>query len=188
MIHLVVGRQGSGKTLLLVSKALQGYKKNKNVYANFKLNIPTKELTYKDIIECNLKNGLVFLDEVHLLLPSREWYKPHCKKICDGFLSQVRKQNLELWCSTQMLRKVDVRIREEADFIYECEKFVYQDGKWKQNNETDENIKDKPIVIKVLVKDVYSESFDTFFFHANSLYTKYDTSEIIKIKGIDEDE
>ena len=187
MIHLVVGRQGSGKTLFLVNKALFFHTKNKTIYANFKLNFPTAVLTYDDIINCNLKNGGVFLDEVHLLLPAREWYKPHCKKICDGFLSQVRKQNLELYCTTQMLRKVDVRLREEADFIYECEKFIYDNGSWNLCTETDEHIKNKPVVIKVTITETYSQKSTFIFFHANKLYSKYDTTQIIKIVGLEDD-
>jgi len=42
MIHLIVGRQGSGKTLVLVKEAYKYYRQKKNIYSNVHLTFKSK--------------------------------------------------------------------------------------------------------------------------------------------------
>ena len=184
-----MGRQGSGKTIFLTKKAIELYKKGIKIYANFHLNnIPYEKINYNDIVECKYSNCAVLIDEIHLLLPSREWYRPHCKKICDSFLSQVRKQEVELYGTTQLLRKVDVRLREEADFYYECTRYILKDGEHMPVGFADFKIpKTVPTFISVEIYDLYSGQVANFDFHANPYYEHYDTRQIIKIEGLDDE-
>ena len=87
MISLVIGRQGSGKTLFLVKKAYDYYLEGKTIYSNIKLNFPFKPISLRDIIDCKLRNAVVILDEVHLLLSARNSLSRQNRLICDGFLS-----------------------------------------------------------------------------------------------------
>ena len=132
MIHLVIGKQGSGKTLFLVKKAYEYYKAGFTIYSNVHLNFPYKKLNYKDIINCKLDNGVVILDEVHLLLPARNSMSTRNREICDSFLSMVRKKKLIIYGTTQTERKVDIRFREEKDFFYMCRKFAFVKKKWEE--------------------------------------------------------
>lgn len=187
MIHLVLGKQGSGKTLLLVSMAYQKYKEGKNIYSNIAFNFPYKKLSYKDVIKCKLTNGAVFIDEIHQLLPARASGRKINRKICDGFLSMVRKQGLEIYGTTQTRRKVDIRFREEADYEYFCEKYAFIDNEWCQVGHNQDLDRDIPINIKVKVMETSTFQIVDTFFHGNPYFDMYDTSQIINIIEVDDE-
>jgi len=185
-MHVVVGRQGSGKTLLLVYKAYEGYLQGKTIYSNVHLNFPYKQLNYEDIIECRLKNAIVIIDEIHQLLPARfSASNKVSQKICDGFVSQLRKQDLELYGSTQFQRKVDIRIREEKDYFYICTRYVYLNGVWIEAKHTKEYAPSIPVLIKVEVQDQYSMDWIQYSMMANQVYGLYDKNQIIKVRGLE---
>ena len=231
MIHLVIGRQGSGKSLFLVFKAFECYKKGLTVYSNihltYKCNQPLVKIKYKknksgkllfdkdgnmviekmtdyrllpkekffnkfgyymlnyqDIIDCNLSNGSVFIDEIHLLLSSRNSQSVQAREICDSFLSMVRKKNLEVYGTTQTSRKVDIRFREERDFFYMCEKHIFINGNWTIALSNYNYPKSIPVMIKLTVLEEFSGNMMTFNFLGNSLFGLYDSTQIIKIEKL----
>jgi len=182
MIHLILGKQGSGKTLYLVAKAFDYYKKGKVVYSNVHLNFPYVKLNYKDIINCKLENGIVIIDEIHLLLPARNCMSAKSRAICDGFLSMVRKKGLVVYGTTQTERKVDVRFREEKDYLYICKKYAYINNRWTEvlhNQNLNKNI---PIKINLDVQEMFSKEIISINFNGNQYFDLYDTSQIITIK------
>jgi len=188
MIHLAIGRQGSGKTLMLVKLAEECMKSNKQVYSNIHFNFPYKPLDYNDIIECNLKDCSVFIDEIHLLLSARRWHSKINQKICDNFLSMARKQNTEVHGTTQTLRKVDIRFREEADYIYYCKKYVYDanNQRWNEVLHTFPFPKEVPILIDIEREDTYSHEIERYHFIGNDYFDKFDTYQVVKIEGLPE--
>ena len=101
MIHLTLGNQGSGKTLYAVAQAYKAYKEGKTIYSNVKLNFPYKTLNYNDIINCNYSNAVLIIDEIHQLLPARNSLSKSSRKICDSFLSMVRKKGTVVPLSQQ---------------------------------------------------------------------------------------
>lgn len=189
MMHLILGRQGSGKTLFLVLKAMQGYKKGKTIYSNVALSFPYKQLDYQDIVDCKLRNAIVILDEIHQLLPARKSMSKTNVEICDGFLSMIRKAGLEVYGTTQTLRKVDVRFREEADYMYMCEKsaLINKDGKmvWMKITHNQDLSKKTPIRISMDAEETFSGKMIKFHFLGNPLFKLYDTNQIIKITGLE---
>lgn len=184
MIHLIIGRQGSGKTLFMVQKAYDSYLNGKTIYSNVHLNFPFKKLNYKDIVDCKLEDGTVILDEIHLLLPARNSISIRNREICDGFLSMVRKKGLEVYGSTQTERKVDIRFREEKDFFYICNKYAYINKKWSEVLQNENLSRNVPIMIKVDIQEQYSGNWIQQGFIANNYFNKYDTKQIIKVVGI----
>lgn len=184
MIHLVVGRQGSGKTVFIVNKAWEAHKRGMTIYSNVHLNFPYVPLNYEDIINCKLHHGMVIIDEVHRLLPARASIQKRNRLICDGFLSMVRKKKLEVYGSTQTLRKVDVRFREEQDFIYICSKWCYLDGQWGEAIHNYNLPLDVPIMVKLKVIEGFSLQEITISFIGNPYFDMYDSEQII---NIDED-
>jgi len=185
-IHLILGRQGSGKTLLLVKLAYEYLKFGKTVYSNVHLNMNYKPINYNDIVACNLMDAVVLIDEVHLLLPSRRALSRLNTEICDNFLSMARKQNTEIFGSTQTLRKVDVRFREEADYIYQCTKYVYNENTntWVEALHTHIFDDSVPILIEVEVTETYSLEQKTIIFLGNEYFNMFDTRQVIKIEGL----
>ena len=185
-IHLILGRQGSGKTLLMVKLAWDYYHRAKNakIYTNFHLKFPYRHLHFKEIINCQLTDCKTFLDEVHLLLPARRSMKSTSVKICDRFLSMARKQNNEIYGSTQIARKVDVRFREEADYLYFCSKWAYINERWVEILHESMLRDDDLVMIKVEVEDTITGNMVRFAFNGNKYYDLYDTREIVDIEGM----
>ena len=184
MIHLITGKQGSGKTLLMTKMSYEGYLKGKTVYSNVDFKFPYKTLDYQDIISCKLENAIVVIDEGHLLLSSRNSMSTTSRKICDSFVSMVRKKNLDLIISTQAQRKIDCRIRDETDYYHNAEKYVYINNEWIiQYSNIDLDI-DIPTIILINTTDMSTDQQIKSFFHANIYYKLYDTKQIIEIKNI----
>jgi hypothetical protein len=180
-IHLVLGAQGSGKTLFLVKTAydmhLLGYK----IYSNIAFNFPYEPINYKDIVACKYRNAYVFIDEIHQLLPARNSLRQVNREICDGFLSMVRKAKLKIYATTQTARKVDIRFREEADYIYTCERWGFLDKSWtlvEHNQDLPEHI---PIMIKITAIDIIKNRQIKSNFLGNPYFKLYDTNQIIKV-------
>jgi len=184
-INIILGRQGSGKTLFLIKKAWEYYKQGRTVYSNVHLTFPYKKLDYNDIINCKLESGIVIIDEIHLLLSARNSMSKRSRVITDNFISQLRKRDISLFCTSQTLRKIDVKIRDECDFLYYCDKFAYINNTWvnvMHNQNLNKNIK---IMITLEVQEMFSMNTTKIFFIGNEYFNKYDTSQIIKIEDID---
>lgn len=188
-IHLILGKQGSGKTLLAVKMALDLYTKHRTIYSNVHLSFNYEKINYMDIIECNLSRSVILLDEIHLLLPSRRSLSKRNTEICDKFLSMARKQNTEIIGTTQTMRKVDIRYREEADFLYYCTKYVYDETKkkWVESLYIDEFDDKIPVIIDVKMIETTTGEMRSISFMGNPLYYLYDTYQIIKIEGLPEE-
>lgn len=186
MIHLVVGRQGSGKTLLLVKTAYESFMRREKIYSNIHLNFDFDKINYEDIINCRLTDCVTLLDEIHLLLPSRLALRKINQEICDNFLSMARKQHNEVYGTTQTLRKVDIRFREEADFVYYCTKYAYIKGQWVEVLHNFNLHPKTPIMVAGERIETYSGIGVKFNFIGNEYFEMYDTYQIIKIGGLDE--
>jgi len=184
MIELVIGRQGSGKTLFLVKRGFDAYRQGKTIYSNVDLTFPYKQLDYQDVIDCNLKDAVVLLDEIHQLLPSRNSMSRVSREIVDNFLSMVRKAGLTIIGTTQTERKVDVRFREEKDFLHICSKFGYMNSRWIEILHSQDLDSSVPIMIKVDTQEEFSQAWVQTAFHGNDYYNLYNTKQIIKIKGL----
>jgi hypothetical protein len=184
MLHLILGMQGSGKTLLLVKYAYEAYRKGKIVYSNVDLKFPYRPLDYKDIIDCNLENGIVCIDEIGILLNARKSMSARNINITEGFLSMIRKKNLDVYATTQTPRKVDIRFREESDYIYVCEKYAKINGQFVKITHNQNLSSIIPILIKVNITQSFTGLSVNTCFHANKYFKLYDTNQIIKVKGI----
>lgn len=136
MITIIEGIPGSGKTYYAVRELVQGehyyYEK---VYTNIKLNLPYIKLKYPELYKKieyigadeieNLgawaqdkSNCLIILDEVQIYYNSREWQKRN-KEFLE-FLTQHRKQGVDLWVITQDKKNIDTQFRRLAGIIVQC--------------------------------------------------------------------
>lgn len=124
-IYIFVGRMGSGKTLSAVREAWLNRHDIKTIISNVHLNRPfsykplTME-TIKDYKNWDYKDCLILMDETHTIIDSR---LSMTKKniMISYFLTQSRKRNCFIFCTTQNIRQVEVRLRRMADYIIECE-------------------------------------------------------------------
>jgi len=164
---LIHGRKGSGKTLLAVQHAYEAYLEKRVVYSNIKLNFPHKALTQdmiKDIMKQEyLHDAFLLIDELHTITDSRRSMRKH--NIDWGyFFTQSRKRDVDLVATTQFIGQVDVRYRNNCDYLIECNKiflrgkhlrrFVIANKWWRPDGE---------LVYTKLLKEphVYYKLYDT---------------------------
>lgn len=129
-IHILTGLPGSGKTYVLVRKALEFLDRDIPVYSNFLLNVPEdkKYLVHyynkmSDLI--NLERGVVLMDEAQIYFNSRKW-ETLDERLQYKF-QQHRKDGLDIWGTVQDIRRLDVIVRELVSHYYECSKLIASD-------------------------------------------------------------
>jgi len=185
MIHVIIGNQGSGKTLLMCKLARTAHSKHKKIYSNINFKFPFEKIRYEDIIQCKYFDAAVFIDEAHLLLSNRRSMSKINIEITNSFISQVRKQNLELYLSSQRFLKIDIKVRDETDYLYECKKWVYQNNAFIPAITNYNMPKKTPIIINVKITELSTMESKEIPFLGNPYFKFYDTKEIIQIEGIE---
>ena len=166
MITLMLGGVGTGKTLLLtIFSQISG----RFCSANFMIRDSNKKITefkMRDVLEEKINHSDVYIDEFYLYMDSRK-FMSDVNSLLSYFAFQSRKLDLRMYLTTQIIRTIDVRMREMIDNIIECSRvsngFVY-----------------------TVYTDIRSNKYNPpkiLFLSNNSaskFYGKYNTYEIIK--------
>lgn len=84
-------------------------------------------------------------------------------------------------------RQLDVRVRENSDYNYFCQKYIYTHSGLVLAEQTKEYSENVPIIIKVEMLQVGTDKFRNMYFKANNIYKYYDTEEVIKIQEMKEE-
>lgn len=173
-IHLIEGRQGSGKTMTavyLLRKWEKHYPKMK-VYTNFQYDHKDGHLqTFDDLI--NVENGIYgvvnVLDEIQTWLSSADSKNVPPEMLAE--ISQQRKQTKAIIGTVQVFGRVAKPLREQAHFIYSPKTFF-----------------GCLTVVRMAYSDDYNPEKNKFkrhhgfffFVHTKELRECYDTYEKIK--------
>lgn len=188
-ITMICGKQGSGKTLLCAVLLKAEAAKGKKIYTNIHLNFPGWEaLDIDDVINCRLRDCIVYIDEAHQLLGRRRSMTSGNIIIVDNFVSMASKAGVELWLSTQFPRKVDQRVSElELDYGILCTKYIYENGVW---TETTKDAAELGITTPCLIVATIQQMYDNKIIqlppiYANYYYNIYNRYEIVQIKNLD---
>lgn len=138
MIILVVGDIGSGKTATLVRNIMIKLMQGQAIYTNFTLSSLPKhlqknfyQLKFEQLTDFKFwkkqfgQGFSIVLDEFHNIADSRRAVSKRNITITQ-WLAQIRKilkghSNNHLFISTQYLRQIDVRTRDLAQYMIECE-------------------------------------------------------------------
>lgn len=121
---LIVGRRGSGKTLLAVDIAVKRMRSGEAVYANFGITDVVGGFsagrlhTLMDVTD--LTNCTVIIDEANLWCSSRDWQLIPAD--VRGSWAMSRKDGLSFIFTTQHESRVDLIIRELVDWVLVCER------------------------------------------------------------------
>lgn len=125
-IHVLTGRPGEGKTYLLTKKAIEFLKEGREVWSNYWIkptdrNLQGKIHYYEKVNQLvSVENGVILMDEGHIYFNARNW-----EKLDEKFqykLQQHRKDGLDIWCTAQNVKRLDVIMRELVSNYYECKK------------------------------------------------------------------
>lgn len=117
---LFEGPQRRGKTLAGVLYALNAHQKGRNVFSNIHLEFPHKPLEFWDLeLEDGSRrywNGHIFIDELNFFFDSRASMSKANKQFA-AYLLQQKKQGCNLTGTTHNLSYLDVRLRQNYDYI-----------------------------------------------------------------------
>lgn len=170
MIIGYIGNIGSGKTLSMVKRAYEQYKRGKKIYANFKLNFPYEPLTMDKLMDMkndntDLKDSCVLIDEAHIYLDSRR-SASKVNVVLSYFVLQSRKKSCDIYFTTQFIGQVDKRLRDPAHIYVLC--------KTRQINSTTH------ITLNILeLRKVEGNETKLKAFVSNPYFELYDTNEIV---------
>ncbi|HJZ23327.1 MAG TPA: AAA family ATPase [Candidatus Babeliales bacterium] len=179
MILIITGQQGSGKTLLAVREMLAYAHKGYKIVSNVKLKgIKHDNLDYDKVTACEYERCVIFMDEVHQILPARRSMSKSSIAIVDGFLSMIRKKEVILIATTQFERKVDNRLRLEKDYIIACRRYAYMNNGFVP---VPPDFKDASVVciIEAEMTCIFNSDSKKMSFVANKYYKYYDTHQLI---------
>lgn len=169
-VTLMVGEQGSGKTMAMTEYLERMRKKFPNVVivTNYGYIHETKEFTdWKDFFEIrNGSDGVIFaIDEIQNEFSKNSW-----KNFPEELLTEItqqRKQKIKIVSTTQVYEEVAITLRRQAFYVIECMTFA---GRWvitncykrrdyeKSLNHVDGTKKVRKMYKKTFIQDDYIRS------------------------------
>jgi len=166
MLVAIVGRMGSGKTLLMsvLLTFLRLKISSEYIYVNYSLSGSTKISNARELLK--IKNGIVGLDEFWASMDSRLWKD---NVFLTRWVLQTRKKNLLVFYTTQNFRQIDIRVRQATDLLIFCEKITSSTSTFFKF------IFLNPLNSRML------KSFKVLESEMKKLYYLYDTFEAIKL-------
>lgn len=131
-ITVLIGDKGAGKTLLMTYMLHQDYLNGKRIISNYKLNFPHEILNSNMLMHHReeLHDAVIGIDEASLYMDSRRSMSEFSVTI-SYFLFQSRKRSVDVYLTAQQIGSLDVRLRDNCDFIVWCRpgKIVNKNGK-----------------------------------------------------------
>lgn len=165
MIIGFVGKMGSGKTLCMTMLAHWYYTKGSEIFANYSLKFPYKSIDYNKIkgLDIEFQNSVLLLDEIHTFIDSRASMTNRNKAV-SYFITQSRKRQLIFMYTTQRWGQVDVRMRNNTDYVFKCRKT--------------ESENKKNVYINIEMYN-YDGKMRRLKIRANPYFNLYDTTQIV---------
>ena len=139
-LYIAVGKQGSGKTVFMIKLLIDNLKYKSKIFSNInlynidrdytKISLSTREETITDVPlmldmldeDINVFNdSIIFLDEIHKDLDSRDFWSESSRKI-QGFFSQLRKRNCLVLATAQYFMLIDNRVRKQCFNVFDMRK------------------------------------------------------------------
>ncbi len=139
-LYIAVGRQGSGKTVFMIKLLIDNLKYKSKIFSNInlyninrdytKISLSDREDTITDVPlmldmlddDINIFNdSIIFLDEIHKDLDSRDFWSESSRKI-QGFFSQLRKRNCLVLATAQYFGLIDNRVRKQCFNVFDMRK------------------------------------------------------------------
>ena len=176
--YIAIGRQGSGKTLLITKYCIDTHHEiDRPIFSNYSLfGVTYRPITFDTSLdphkisildkldkEPDFFNGsIMLLDEIHLYLDSLDFMRKNNRRL-QTFFSQLRKRKILLLATTQYIMNVDIRIRRQCMNVFDIE-HIYKD------------------LFKVTTSDIdgyFTKEISTYQIVLNGYYNYYDTNEIV---------
>ena len=176
---LIIGRQGSGKTLMATKLLHDELYTGRPIYSNYQLfGVDYQPITFNSEIDANknkldilnqldddpdyFNNSIMLLDEIHLYLDSLDFMRKNNRKL-QTFFSQLRKRKILLIGTTQYLMNLDIRIRRQCLNVLEMTHI-------------------KGGIFRIETHDIdgyFTNLISSVHINLRDYYDKYDTNELI---------
>ncbi|MBA7496347.1 hypothetical protein ES702_06947 [subsurface metagenome] len=127
-LTLVLGPRGSGKTYFIVelSKSVL----NRLIYSNFRIDhINYRHLRLVDLLDLPEHIWLI-MDEFYSIADARSSMS-YVNVLCTYIAFQLRKTDTQIFITAQQLRSIDVRYRNEWDYVVICERVPNDNEDWR---------------------------------------------------------
>ena len=118
MLASITGFLGTGKTLFMVERAYLANLDERDVFANFHIDLPNAHLIRPDDLE-DIRNGVLLLDEGYLWMDSRLSGSKMNRSVSYEIF-KARKKKLDIWITTQLHSAIDKRFRLLEDMHVEA--------------------------------------------------------------------
>lgn len=181
VVAIITGLKGDGKTTLSTMFAYNAHKDGRRVYSNYGLSFDYEPLHVNELRDDPdaLMDAIVVVDEAYLYVDSRNAMSPGNKAI--GYLTlQTRKRGVDLILNLLQKGLGDLRLRENADYIYDCEAMRVRNMRLVRA--TIEDIENQLVdIIRVYRADVRQRALRVFMFDPTPYFKLFDTREMIDI-------
>ena len=183
-LRLMTGVKGSGKTCYTTARCCNGYQEGKTVYSNYGLEFPYTPLHMEEIIDNmkELKDVVIAIDEAQIYFDCRMSGSKQ-NRLFSYLMLQSRKRNVDILMTSQQLWNVDIRIRRNLDYLYECVAMVERSpGQYRRA--TVEEIEARKIDRIFIRETNYAqETAGAFLFNPGPYFNLYNSDEIMTIQG-----
>jgi len=179
--YLLIGKQGSGKTLMMTKLAFEKISENPSirVFSNYELiGTPFTYITFDnkkerdkgklDILKMldddpnYFDNSIMLLDEIHVYADSYDFMSKNNRRL-QTFFSQLRKRNIYMLATTQYLMNLDIRLRRQCMNVHEMS-----------------HIKRERFLVQTYEIDgYYTKHVTSYVVDLSGYYNKYNTFELI---------
>lgn len=188
-LTIIIGRLGSGKTLLMTYLAFINQKRK--IYSNYSLYFNRELWNIKDFDLSILLNkgkdiSLVLIDEAY------NYFEARLSNSIDNILGsdvlfQSRKKGMDIYLTLQELRTIDVRFRELSDIFIECLGYIekYNCYKYRIYTENSNSVLILPYEIYRIIYNLYDTYEVVISDRTKQLMMRYESKED-KLIRIDE--
>jgi len=177
MIIAYTGLPGSGKTYSLAADCAGVQKKyGLPVYANFALAGAHFFTDLKQVL--NVERGVIAIDEMNTLCPAHKWQSIPVEY--QNLWTQSRKQDIDLWYTSQRFSKVVESIRSITNYVWEFD-WVFGAPKPRQAKRYRDNFHVANRYEPADMDRVRRKRLERYYFkESKDIYDAYDTKFRIK--------
>lgn len=187
-LSLITGIKGSGKTSFAVSKLVEAARQGREIFANFRLKFPpmypTRYLDMEAFAEemVTLRKVAVCIDEAQIYFDCRMSGSKR-NRLFSYVMLQSRKREVDFLLTSQQERNVDIRIRRNLDYRYDCTALVAVPGRpGRYRVATVEQIEAKAIDRIQVVETNYAQNrVRRILFDPTPYFALYDSDELCSI-------
>lgn len=180
-LKLLTGFKGHGKTVLLTKFLHDDYRKGRDIYSNYGLTFPHKKIDIGWMLEHpdQMVDASIGIDE------AQTYFDCRCSgtkrnRVFSYLMLQSRKRGVDIYFTSQQFENVDIRIRRNIDYLYECTAYIIEDKRLRKAN-VQEIEAEKIDRVVITLFNYTNNKRQRFVFNPKKYFPLYDTNEFVDI-------